>query len=155
MSDLAAPRLEHVADLDIELAETMEVGETGAGERRVIPIIGGTVKGPRLNGRIRPAGADFQIIRPNGVAELHACYVIEADGGELISVENRGIRHGPPELIARLRRGEEVDPDLIYFRTLPRFETASPRHHFLNRHLFIGIGARYPDRVKLGLWMLG
>jgi len=131
MSDLAAPRLEHVADLDIELAEAMEVGETGAGERRVIPIIGGTVKGPRLNGRIRPAGA------------------------ELISVENRGIRHGPPELIARLRRGEEVDPDLIYFRTLPRFETASPRHHFLNRHLFIGIGARYPDRVKLGLWMLG
>ena len=155
MSDLAAPRLEHVADLDIELAEAMEVGETGAGERRVIPIIGGTVKGPLLNGRIQPAGADFQIIRPNGVAELHACYVIEADGGELISVENRGIRHGPPELIARLRRGEEVDPDLIYFRTLPRFETASPRHHFLNRHLFIGIGARYPDRVKLGLWMLG
>src|SRR5215469_3484119 len=110
MSDLAAPRLEHVADLDIELAEAMEVGETGAGERRVIPIIGGTVKGPLLNGRIRPAGADFQIIRPNGVAELHACYVIEPDGGELISVENRGIRHGPPELIARLRRGEEVDP---------------------------------------------
>ncbi|MFI5011406.1 MAG: DUF3237 domain-containing protein [Hyphomicrobiales bacterium] len=154
MSVLPAPRLEHVADLAIEIAQAIEVGETGIGERRVIPIIGGTVKGKRLNGRIMPAGADFQIIRATGIAELVASYVIEADNGALIHIENTGIRHGPPELIAKLRRGEEVDPSLIYFRTAPRFETASLEHAFLMRHLFIGIGARFPTSVALGVWMV-
>jgi hypothetical protein len=112
------------------------------------------VKGPRLNGRIRPAGADFQIIRPDGVAELVARYVIEAENGALIYIENIGIRHGPPELMAKLRRGERVDPSLIYFRSAPRFETASPEYGFLTRHLFIAVGARFPDSVALGLWMV-
>jgi Protein of unknown function (DUF3237) len=154
MSILPPPRLEHIADLTVEIAAPIEVGETGHGERRVIPISGGRVSGPRLNGRIRPAGADFQIVRPGGLAELGACYVIEADDGALIYVENTGIRHGPPELIARLRRGEPVDPGLIYFRTMPRFETAAPKYAFLMRHLFIGVGARHPDSVMLGLWMV-
>ncbi|SEE50545.1 Protein of unknown function [Rhizobiales bacterium GAS191] len=154
MTDLAVPRLEHVADLEIGIAAPIEIGETAVGERRVIPITGGIVKGPRLNGRILPAGADFQIIRPDGVTELVARYVIEAGDGALIYIENSGIRHGPPELIVKLRRGEEVDPGLIYFRTAPRFETASPRHQFLMRHLFIGVGARYPDRVALAVWLV-
>jgi len=154
MSTLPPPRLEHIADLTIEIAAPIEVGETGHGERRVIPITGGKVSGARLNGNIRPAGADYQIVRPGGVAELVACYVIEADDGALIYIENTGIRHGPPELIARLRRGEPVDPKLIYFRTMPRFETASPKYAFLTRHLFIGVGARHADRVELGLWMV-
>ena len=124
------------------------------GERRVIPITGGTGKGPRLNGIIKPAGADFQIIRPGGVAELSALYVIEAEGGALIFIENTGIRHGPPELMAKLRRGESVDPSLVYFRSVPRFETASPEHGFLMRHIFIGVGARFPDRVALRVWMV-
>jgi hypothetical protein len=154
MVSLPAPELEHIADLTIEIAQPIEVGETGTGERRLIPIIGGTVKGKRLNGRIRPAGTDFQIIRPTGITELVARYVIEADNGGLIYIENAGIRHGPPELIAKLRRGEEVDPGLVYFRTAPRFETASLEHAFLMCHLFIGIGARFPTSVALGLWMV-
>ena len=154
MSALPAPRLEHIADLTIEIATPIEVGETGQGERRVIPITGGKVEGPRLNGRIRSAGADFQIIRAGGVAELVARYVIETNDGALVYIENTGIRHGPPELIEKLRRGEAVDPTSIYFRTVPRFETASPTYAFLTRHLFIAMGARYPDRVSLGLWMV-
>jgi Protein of unknown function (DUF3237) len=154
MSALPPPRLEHIADLTIEIAPAIEVGETGQGERRVIPITGGKVSGPRLNGRIRPAGADFQMVRPGGVAELTACYVIEADDGALIYIENIGIRHGPRELIAKLRRGETVDPELIYFRTMARFETASPKYAFMARHLFIGMGARHADSVSLGLWMV-
>ena len=152
--ELPAPSLEHVADLAVEIAEPLEIGDIGHGERRVIPIIGGTVEGPRLKGRIRPAGADFQIIRRGGVTELVARYVIEADDGALIFVENAGIRHGPPELIARLRRGESVDPRRIYFRTVPRFETASPDYEFLTRHVFIATGARFPHEVRLRVWLV-
>jgi hypothetical protein len=152
--DLPAPSLEHVADLAVEIAEPLEIGEMGAGERRVIPIIGGTVEGPRLKGRIRPAGADFQIIRSCGVTELVARYVIEAEGGVLIYVENSGLRHGPPELMAKLRRGESVDPTQIYFRTVPRFETASPDYAFLTRHIFIASAARFPREVKLRIWLV-
>jgi hypothetical protein len=153
MSESEAPRLEHLADFDVVVAPPGEIGETGIGERRMIPIIGGTVAGPRLNGRILPGGADFQIIRPTGVTELFARYVIEAEDGALIYVENSGIRDGPAELTALLRRGETVDPVLIYFRTSPRFETASLRHQFLARRVFLAAGARYPDRVALKVWM--
>ena len=149
-----APRCEHIAELVIRIDPPIEIGDIGGAERRVIPIIGGTVKGPRLNGVIKAAGADFQIIRADGVADLVARYVIEADDGALIYIKNAGLRHGPPELIAKLRRGEPVDPSLIYFRTTPRFETAAPAYAFLTRHIFIGMGARFPDRVELSLWML-
>jgi hypothetical protein len=154
MDQIEAPRLEHVADFDVDIAPVIEVGQTGSGERRVIPIVGGRVTGPRLNGKILPSGADFQIIRPNGIAELTARYAIEADDGALIYVENTGIRHGPPELVAKLRRGEPVDPRLIYFRTLPRFETASPQYAFLMRHVFVASGARHKDRVRLGVFLV-
>jgi hypothetical protein len=148
------PRLEHLADLSVAIAAPIEVGETGVGERRLIPILGGTVTGSGLNGRILPGGADFQIIRPSGVTELVARYVIEMADGALVYVENSGLRDGPPELMERLRRGEPVDPTLIYFRTVPRFETASPRLQFLTRRLFVGVGARYSDRVTLAIWMV-
>src|SRR5262245_55936682 len=121
MTAIAAPPLEFVAELKVSIGPPIEIGETGTGERRVIPITGGTVAGPRLAGAIRPGGADCQIVRPDGMTELVARYVIEAEGGALIFVENAGIRHGPPELIAKLRRGEPVDPARIYFRTVPRF----------------------------------
>jgi hypothetical protein len=152
MAQREAPQLAHIADLDIAVAQPLEVGETGVGQRRVIAINGGTVSGAVLNGRILPGGADIQIIRPDGLTELVARYVIEADDGALVYVENRGMRDGPPELLEKLRRGEAVDPSLIYFRTAPRFETAAPRLKFLTRRLFIGVGARYPNRVALTFW---
>jgi hypothetical protein len=152
--EFPTPSLEHIADLAVQIGEPLEIGQTGAGERRVIPILGGTVEGPRLKGLIRPAGADFQIIRAGGLTELVARYVVEADTGALIYVENAGIRHGPPELIEKLRRGESVDPRQIYFRTVPRFEAASPEHEFLTRHVFIAAGARFPREVKLRIWLV-
>jgi hypothetical protein len=154
MTEPQAPKLVHVADLDVAVAPPIEVGETGVGERRVIAITGGAVSGPDLNGRILPGGADFQVIRPNGVTELVARYVIEAHDGALVYVENSGLRDGPPALLDRLRRGEPVDPAHIYFRTVPRFETASERLKFLTKRIFIGVGARHPDRVALTIWMV-
>lgn len=147
--------LEHVADLVVRVAEPVVIGETPGGIRRVIAIRSGEVRGPRMNGKVLPGGADFQLIRPDGVTELHARYVIELEQGGLVYVENSGIRHGPPEAMERLNRGQHVDPRLIYFRTMPRFETASPDYQWLTRRLFVGVGARFPDRVELSVFEVG
>ncbi|MDF2118576.1 DUF3237 domain-containing protein [Roseiarcaceae bacterium H3SJ34-1] len=144
---------EHICDLSVEVARPLEIGETGLGERRVIDITGGTVSGPKFNGRIRP-GADFQIIRPNGLTVLHARYVIEADDGALVYVENDGIRFGPREALDRLKRGEPVDPALIYFRSVPRFETGSDKYRWLMQSIFVCSGVRTPGTVELSVYRL-
>jgi hypothetical protein len=149
------PQLVHVADLTITLATPIVVGETAAGLRRIIAITGGGVSGPRLSGRILPAGADYQSIRADGYTLLDARYVIETTDGALVYVVNAGVRHGPPEAMARLARGEPVDPALIYFRTLPRFETAAPAYQWLTRPLFVATGVRRPDQVELSVFEVG
>ena len=152
---VAVPRLEHVCDLSVAVGKPLSIGEGGAGERRVVEITGGEVTGPRLQGRILPGGADVQIIRGvalGGLTELAARYVIEASDGALIFVENLGIRSGPPEAMERLRRGDPVDPALIYFRSTPRFETAAPAHTWLMQRLFVCTGIRRPDRVVLSVF---
>jgi hypothetical protein len=152
---LEPPGLVHVFDLAVEVAAPLAIGETGGGLRRIVDIRGGTVSGPRLSGRIRPGGADFQVIRASGVAELHARYVIEAADGALVYVENTGIRSGPAEALVRLNRGEPVDPAHIYFRSTPRFETAAPALRWLTEHVFLATGARRPDTVELRVFLVG
>jgi hypothetical protein len=149
------PSLTHVADFAVTVGAPIAVGETGNGLRRVIPILGGTVRGERLNGSILAAGADFQLIRADGFTTLDARYVVELDDGALVYIVNTGIRFGPPEVMARITRGELVDPSEVYFRTTPTFETAAPAHAWLTRALFIGTGARYPDRVELAIFEVG
>ncbi len=137
-----------------EVAPALEVGPTPLGERRLIPILGGEVTGPRLTGKVLPGGTDYQSIRDPGLADIHARYVVETPEGARIYVENTGIRRGPPDLVARLRRGEPVDASQIYFRTVPRFETASPDHLWLMRSIFVCVGTRLPDRVLLDVYEL-
>lgn len=149
-----APRLEHVATVVVDVGAPQEVGDTPQGRRRVIPITGGSVDGPRLRGKVLPGGADFQVIRSATFTDIHARYVIETEAGERVYVENTGIRTGHADDIARLARGEAVDPDRIYFRSYPRFETASPALGWMNESLFIGTGARYPDRVELRFYRI-
>jgi hypothetical protein len=135
-----------------ELADILRFGDTPWGERRVINILGGRVEGPRLAGKILPGGADWQIIRRDGVADIQARYTIETDAGALILVDSEGLRHGPPDVIARLGRGEPVDPALYYFRTVMRFETAAPELDWLNRILALARGAREANAVKLDVY---
>jgi hypothetical protein len=149
MADIATPGFVHVADLVVRIAEPIEIGRISGNLRRMIPIVGGEVLGPRIRGKVLPGGADFQIMRADGVTDLHARYVIEIESGQLIYVENSGVRYGPPELMEKLRRGETVDPALIYFRTTPRFETAAPGCEWLMQNLFVCSGARFPDRVEM------
>jgi hypothetical protein len=134
-----------------ELADIRHFGQTPNGERRVIDILGGRVQGRRLTGKILP-GADWQIVRPDGVTDLKARYGIETDDGARILVRSDGLRHGPPEVIAALARGEAVDPSRYYFRTVMRFETADPTLAWLNRILALGSGARERLAVRLDVY---
>lgn len=135
-----------------ELADILHLGATPYGERRIIHILGGSVEGPRLKGTILPGGADWQIIRPDGAADIQARYTIQSESGGLVLVSSEGLRHGPPEVLAQLARGENVDPALYYFRTLMRFETADPALDWMNRVLAIAHGARLRNAVKLDVF---
>ncbi len=152
MSALPAPALEHVADLVVLVDRPIEVGDTGAGLRRVIAILGGTVQGPLLRGRVLPGGADFQLVRSATLAELDARYALELDDGRRIYVANRALRRAPAEVTARLVRGEAVDPSLVYFRCAPSFEVADEGLRWLAESLFVGSGARHPGRVEMSFF---
>ncbi len=154
MTSLPTPTLIPLGTLIAEVAPPVDVGEGPHGRRRVIPILGGTFTGARLSGRVLGGANDYQIIRRDGVLELQARYVIETASKALIYVENTGLRDGPPDLLAAQARGELVDPAKIYFRAVPRFETAAPEFQWLTRRLFISAGARFPDRVELTFFEL-
>lgn len=139
----------YVFSLAIRVGAPIVAGDLGYGVRRVIAVLGGEVRGPGMKGTIFPVGADFQTIRPNGFTELEAKYAFEMDDGAVIYIENIGIRFGPKELLDRIAEGETVDPALIYFRSVPRFETGAQNWRWLMENLFVGVGARYPDRVEL------
>jgi hypothetical protein len=151
---MTPPELRFAFEIAAEVQAPLDLGQTQAGHRRVIGIAGGLVSGPRLQGRILPGGADWQILRADGAADLDARYTMQGDDGALIYAVSRGVRHGPPEVLARLNRGERVDPGSYYFRTAANFETSAPAHTWLTRALLVGIGERYPDKVVIRFWEL-
>jgi hypothetical protein len=131
------------------LGDIQKLGNTPYGERRIINILGGTIEGERLKGKVLPGGADWQIVRADGVVHLTARYTVETDSGGQILIDAEGYRHGPAEVMARLARDETVDPALYYFRTFMRFETADPPSSWLNRILAVGSGARLKGAVRI------
>ncbi len=137
----------YVFTITAEIAAVTTAGDTGHGVRRIIPITGGEVRGEQVNGKVLPFGADFQIIRPDELIDLEARYAFETDDGAVVYVENRGIRFGPVDLLLKLKRGEPVDPKLIYFRTVPKFETGADKYRWLMQHVFVASAARHADRV--------
>ncbi len=143
------PTLAFFAQLSVLVDRPQEVGQTVHGMRRLIPILGGEARGLDWNARVLPGGADFQLIVNPRLAELDARYVMETDAGDLIYVQNRAVRVAAPEVMSRLIRGEAVDPQLIYFRCSPSFETASPTLGWISERLFVGTGVRRPDRVEM------
>lgn len=166
---LPVPPLEHVMDLRVFVSAPVEAGPVqglnSRGRRRLIPITGGEVSfaatlpgdaasAPR-EGRVLPGGADFQIVVSETSADLDARYLIEVDGGRRIFVQNHALRRGSPEDIARLVRGEPVDPARIYFRCVPQFEVSDPSLAWMTENVFIGTGARFPDRVEISVFRVG
>jgi len=141
--------LEPLLRAEVTLAPPQELGDSPLGRRRIIPITGGSFRGEKLAGRVLPGGADWQVIRSDGVAELDARYTLETDDRALIYVRNFGYRHGPAEVLQRLAAGEPVDPSLYYMRTTPRFETGAERYRWLNRLICVATGARRAAAVEL------
>ncbi|MGM7669927.1 DUF3237 domain-containing protein [Microbacterium sp. A93] len=148
----APPRLEFLATVAVEVDTPVEVGRTHRGQRRIIPITGGTVTGPELNGTVLTGGADFQLIQSETSSDLDARYVIETDDGERLYVMNAAYRTGSAEDITALARGERVPAERIYFRCAPRFEVAGERWAWLDSTVVIGSGRREPERVLIDLW---
>ena len=146
------PELRHVFDIEAEVGPMRDLGPAPRGRRRIVPILGGTVRGSRLAGEVVPGGADWQYVRGDGVVELVARYSIRAADGTEIAVTNRGLRRAAPEVMARLARGEVVDPALVYCRTTPQFEAPAGPHAWLNESVFVGDAARLPDKVRIAVF---
>ena len=147
-----SPKLTLAFELRATVGPPTELGDVAQGRRRIVPITGGTFEGPGLRGKVLPGGADWQIIRADGFTELDTRYTIQTDKGELVYVQNAGVRHAAPDVMKRLLAGELVDPVLVYFRTVPKFETSSPDLQWLARSIFVGTGERYPNDVRIRFW---
>jgi hypothetical protein len=150
----APPKLDAAFDLHLELSKPIDVGQTGTGSvRRVVSVLGGTLQGSGLKGKILP-GADYQIIHPDGLTEIDAHYVVQMENGDLLYVTNRGMRHGPAEVLRKLNAGERVDQSLIYFRTVVSVETAAAALQWMTRTIFVCAGERLPNEAVIHVYRL-
>ncbi|WP_221583369.1 DUF3237 domain-containing protein [Microbacterium sp. G2-8] len=146
--------LTFLARIDVDVADPSDLGVVAGEHRRIVSIIGGTVDGPGLSGRVLPGGADFQRLRIDGTQELDARYGLELEDGTRLYVENQALRAGDPEVMARLARGERVDPSLVYFRSTPRVHAPAGPWEWLNRRILLATGERTPDRVQLDVYLV-
>jgi len=146
------PALTLAFTLHVQVGPPIEVGEMPAGRRRIVPILGGTFEGPSVRGAVLPGGADWQIVQGDGLARLATRYTLQTDSGNLIYVQNAGVRHASPEATRKLLAGEAVDPSKVYFKTVPTFETSAPELQWLTRSIFVGTGERYPTEVVVHVW---
>jgi len=146
---LPAPTLEFIFEARVTVDPPQELGDVGKGSRRIVPISGGEFSGPNLRGEVLPGGADWQILRSDGVAELEARYTLRTDDDALIYVRNIALRHGPSEVMAALAAGRSVDPNRYYFRGATFFETSAMRYAWVARHIIVCTGAREQARVTV------
>jgi hypothetical protein len=149
------PLLLPLTRVECEVGPVVSLGAAAAGERRYVPLTGGRVLGPELNGGVLSGGVDWQWLRSDGCIEIAAHYVIRADDGGLIEVRSEGLRNCSAAVLAQLARGEAVSRDAMYFRTVVRFTTAAPAWLGLNRVLALACGAREAQRVALDLYRIG
>jgi hypothetical protein len=137
--------LEYVFTARVSVAPPLVVGESSRGLRRIIPILGGSCEGPRLQAEVLHGGADWQYRRPDQVWQLTARYTLRTGDGVLIQVVNRGLRHGPAAVMERLLSGQKVDPSEYYFRSAAEFEAPRGPHDWLNKGIFVGLAERERD----------
>lgn len=131
--------------MDVAVGNLHAAGGPAGAEKRIAEVTGGTFAGDRLSGAILPGGVDWLTIGSDGAASLDARLVLRTDDEAVIAMAYTGIRHGPSEIMARLNRGEAVDPTEYYFRIVARFTTSAPRYEWLNRVVSVGVGHRQPS----------
>ncbi len=155
MADVEAlPRFEFIFAASVNVDAALDLGHVAKGGRRIVPIAGGEFSGPQLRGTVLPGGADWQILRDDGVAELEARYTLRTDDGALIYVRNHALRHGPANVIAALAAGQPVDPSSYYFRGATFFETSAARYVWITRCIVVCAGEREPTAVKVKFFQM-
>jgi muconolactone delta-isomerase len=153
---LPAPLLRRVYRLEATLAQPLELGAVAQGQRRIVALSGGTFTGPELSGRLlEGASADWQIVLPDGTALGDIRYTLQTDGGDLLYVQSRALRHGSAEVLARLARGEDVDASEYTFRAATQIETAAAGLDWLNKGIFISVAARRAGGVVYDTFLVG
>jgi len=143
----SVPRLEFIFEARVAVDPVLDLGDVTKGTRRIVPIAGGEFSGPQIRGVVLPGGADWQVIRHDGVAELEARYTLRTDDGALIYVRNVALRHGPADVMAALAAGRPVDPTSYYFRGATFFETSAARYVWITKHIVVCTGEREAARV--------
>lgn len=155
MTDLPEPRLTWIYRLEATLGPVVELGDIPPGRRRIVPLSAGTFSGPELSGTLLPQGsADWQTVLADGTALGDIRYTLETEDGAHLHVESRSVRHGSPDVLARLGRGEDVDPATYTFRTSTRIETATPELDWLNKGVFVSVGGRQPAGVVYDTYLV-
>jgi hypothetical protein len=144
---------EYLFTMDITVGAPQAVGDAGRHELRIVPVTGGTVTGPALTGEILGGtSADWLRVEPDGTAHIDVRLTFRAASGAMVYVQYAGIRTGTPEVLARLARGEAVDPSDYYFRVALRFETGDKELAWMNRVVAIGVGARPPSGPRYDIY---
>ena len=151
---LAEVRTKPLFVMKLDARPPLVIGETPVTRRQVRVIFGGRFEGERLSGNVLDGGSDWQAIRADGCTVLDVRLTLETDDGALICMTYRGLRHGPAEVMARIEKGQVVDPASYYFRINPMFETASATYAWLNRILGVGIGHRFEDGLVYNVFEL-
>jgi len=153
---LPAPSLKRVYRLEATVGEPLDLGDLAQGRRRIVPLTSGAFAGPELNGTLLSgASADWQVVLRDGTALGDLRYTLQTDGGDLLYVQSRGVRHGSPEVLARLARGENVDASEYTFRSSTQIEAAAPELEWLNKGVFISVGGRQPGGVIYETYLIG
>jgi hypothetical protein len=153
---LPDPSLTKIFRLEATLGDPQDLGDISSGHRRIVPLSGGTFRGPELNGTLLPgASADWQVILPDGTALGDVRYTLETQDGDLLYVQSHGVRHGSPEVLARLGRGDDVDAGEYTFRTSTTIETAADALDWLNKGVFISVAGRQPGGVIYEVYLVG
>ena len=151
---VALPQFDFIFAAHVTVDPPLDLGDVGKGGRRIVPITGGDFSGPHIRGKVLPGGADWQVLRNDGVAELEARYTLRTDDGALIYVRNLALRHGPPDVMAALAAGRPVDPTGYYFRGATFFETSDARYAWITKNIVVCTGEREPTGVKLKFYQL-
>lgn len=149
---LFQPELEYVFTISIELAGLHWIRPAARGDARAaIYAASGKVEGPRLNGEVIPmSGGDFPLQRPNGVIDFDARYLLKADDGAIIYLQNKGYRWAhTPEIAERMSRNEDVSSSDYYMRVTPQFDAPEGSHEWLTKHVFIGVAEKIPNANRI------
>ena len=129
----------------LDVRAPMPVIAVPGAARRIGVVTGGSFDGERLSGTVMDGGSDWQTLKADGSVALDVRLVLKTSDDAIVAMTYRGVRHGAPEVVARVDRGEVVDPSEIYFRSIVQFETAEPRYDWLNHLVAVGVGQRRTD----------